>query len=72
MSAAENDIESMKWLLVMSVAEFGEGTLENEVVPREKSFPAFTKDWKPSWTMELPGPYSSRTSSDSGPSVARL
>lgn len=44
LSAAENDIEGMKWLLVMSVAEFGEGTPESEVGPREMSFPAFNKD----------------------------
>lgn len=44
LSAVENDIEGMKWLLVMSVAEFGEGTPESEVGPREMSFPAFNKD----------------------------
>lgn len=35
LSRAENDIEGMKWLLLMSMAGFGEGTSGSEVGPRK-------------------------------------
>lgn len=71
-SAAENVIKSIKWLLGMSVAEFGEGTPESEVGPRGNVFPCIHQRLEAildhgtdlratqSWPTPDPGPSTAR------------
>lgn len=52
LSRAENDVEDVEWLLLMSMAGFGGGNSREWGWPRGNVFPCIQPDWRPSQPLE--------------------
>lgn len=63
LSRAENDVEDVEWLLLMSMAGFGGGNSREWGSPWGNAFPCIQPDWRPSQTLER----TRELPSDSGP-----